>query len=68
MPRGDRTGPEGQGPMTGRKGGYCSINNEAGTASPGRSMPGRGEGCGKGRGRGMRNERGSGQGFGRGRA
>lgn len=30
MPAGDRTGPEGQGPMTGRAAGYC-----AGYDSPG---------------------------------
>jgi len=39
MPRGDRTGPVGMGPMTGRAAGYC-----AGYAVPGfvNSMPGRG--------------------------
>ncbi len=25
MPRGDRTGPMGMGPMTGRRAGYCSL-------------------------------------------
>ncbi|MEA1871201.1 MAG: DUF5320 family protein, partial [Candidatus Bipolaricaulota bacterium] len=30
MPRGDRTGPGGMGPMTGRGAGYCS-----GSAAPG---------------------------------
>ena len=42
MPRGDRTGPMGMGPMTGRAAGYC-----AGYASP---MPGRGYGVGWGGG------------------
>jgi hypothetical protein len=30
MPRGDRTGPEGKGPKTGRGLGYCSGSNKAG--------------------------------------
>lgn len=45
MPRGDRTGPDGMGPMTGRGLGDC-----AGTASP---FYGRGFGRGLGRGRGF---------------
>jgi len=52
MPRGDRSGPAGQGPMTGRRLGYC-----AGYASPGFT---RGMGAGMGRGYG------NGWGFGRG--
>jgi len=32
MPRGDRTGPDGRGPMTGRGAGYCS-----GSTTPGYS-------------------------------
>ncbi|MBN1756751.1 MAG: DUF5320 domain-containing protein [Chitinispirillaceae bacterium] len=53
MPRGDRTGPRGMGPMTGRGAGFC-----AGNAVPGfvNQMPGRGAGFG-----------GQGRGFGRGR-
>ena len=49
MPRGDRTGPWGMGPMTGRGAGFC-----AGVAMPGyeNPMPGRGLGMGFGRGRG----------------
>jgi len=36
MPRGDRTGPNGMGPMTGRAAGYCAGNDEAGwTTAPG---------------------------------
>jgi len=52
MPRGDRTGPAGMGPMTGRAAGYC-----AGYATPGFTNPfggrmGRGMGWGGGFGRG----------------
>lgn len=51
MPGGDRTGPMGQGPMTGRGMGYCS-----GYARPGFASPGFGRGIGRrGRGRGFRN-------------
>jgi len=59
MPWGDRTGPWGLGPMTGRAAGYC-----AGYPVPGymNSMPGFGWGFGFGRGWG----RGRGFGFGRG--
>ncbi len=46
MPRGDGTGPDGFGPMTGRALGYC-----AGYSSPGFTK-GRGMGLGRGRGRG----------------
>ena len=56
MPFGDRTGPLGQGPMTGRGAGYC-----AGYEAPGYANPG-GFGFGFGRGR----RRGFGRGFGRG--
>lgn len=55
MPRRDRTGPEGQGPRTGRRMGLCSGSNESGTTD--RPNIGRGKGRGRGRGRGMRNER-----------
>jgi hypothetical protein len=56
MPGGDRTGPMGLGPMTGRAAGYC-----AGFAMPGygNPAPGRGFGMGFGRGRGF-----GGRGFG----
>ena len=53
MPGGDRTGPAGMGPMTGRAAGYC-----AGNAVPGfvNTVPGRGLFGGRGgRGRGRRN-------------
>ncbi len=50
MPGGDRTGPAGLGPMTGRGAGYC-----AGYAVPGYANPllGRGYGFGYGRGLGL---------------
>jgi hypothetical protein len=53
MPRGDRTGPAGMGPMTGRAAGFC-----AGYSSPGYMNPVAGGGMGYygrgfGRGRGM---------------
>ena len=58
MPKGDRTGPSGQGPGTGRAFGYCY-----GFDSPGYTKgTGRGMGMGYGFGRGM----GRGRGFGRG--
>ena len=52
MPGGDRTGPMGMGPMTGRGAGYC-----AGFAAPGFASGGRGGffGRGRGGGRGWRN-------------
>ncbi|RKY36483.1 MAG: hypothetical protein DRP78_03525 [Candidatus Omnitrophota bacterium] len=56
MPGGDRTGPAGMGPMTGRGAGYC-----AGYMSP---IPGRGS-FGYGRGRGF-GRGGRGRGLGRG--
>ena len=45
MPRGDRTGPRGMGPMTGRGMGYC-----AGAGAPGYANLGFGRGFGGGRG------------------
>ena len=45
MPGGDRTGPNGLGPMTGRRAGFC-----AGYSSPGFSNPRYGYGRGRGRG------------------
>jgi hypothetical protein len=44
MPRGDRTGPLGQGPGTGRGAGYCG-----GSADPGFANPAAGRGLGNGR-------------------
>lgn len=60
MPRGDRTGPWGMGPMTGRRVGLCAGFPVPGFMSPG---PGYGMGRGMGAGRGF----GRGMGFGRGR-
>ena len=55
MPGGDRTGPEGAGPRTGRAMGYCSGNDRPGffygAGYGGRY--GRGRGYGRGFGRGM---------------
>lgn len=50
MPRGDGTGPRGQGQMTGRGAGYCSVSGMPGYANP---LPGRGLGTGFGVGRGF---------------
>ena len=55
MPRGDRTGPAGLGPMTGRGAGYCAGYDRPGYANP---ISGRGVGFGRGwsgRGGGFRN-------------
>ena len=59
MPGGDRTGPWGAGPMTGRASGFC-----AGYDVPGYMNPAFGRGVGGGRGRGY--GRGFGMGGGRG--
>ena len=56
MSRGDRTGPTGQGPMTGRGRGYCAGNDYAGFESMD-------AGYGRGLGRGFFG-RGIGRGFG----
>ncbi len=54
MPGGDRTGPAGMGPMTGRAAGYCAGYEAAGYMHPvsGRGFWGWGRGGGFGRGRG----------------
>ncbi|MCK4688247.1 MAG: DUF5320 domain-containing protein [Candidatus Lokiarchaeota archaeon] len=53
MPYGDRTGPRGLGPRTGRALGYCAGYDTPGyTQGPGMGL-GRGWGRGFGRGRGM---------------
>ncbi len=54
MPRGDRTGPNGLGPLTGRRAGYCAGYNVPGFMN----RPYGGFGAGRGRGLGL--------GFGRG--
>lgn len=64
MPRGDRTGPEGAGPMTGRALGYCSGNDQPGyTADAAPQGAARGPGYGRGFGRGAGRGRGRGFGF-----
>ena len=62
MPGGDRTGPAGMGPRTGRAAGYCSGYDVPGYTNPigGRGFWGRGGGYwgygrGRGGGRGRRN-------------
>ncbi len=50
MPQGDRTGPNGQGPMTGRKMGFCTGFNMPGFMNSGFR---RGMGFGRGFGRGF---------------
>ena len=66
MPGGDRTGPMGAGPRTGRAAGYCGGYDMPGYANPvpgfGRGM-GFGRGFGFGRGRGWRSRRWAGFGF-----
>lgn len=62
MPRGDGSGPNGFGPMTGRAAGFCAGYGVPGYANP---IAGRGLGSGWGRGRGA--GRGFGLGFGLGR-
>lgn len=62
MPAGDRTGPMGNGPMTGRALGSCAGNSATGYAGAGL---GRGYGMGRGCGFGGR---GGARGFGGGRA
>ncbi|HSW60870.1 MAG TPA: DUF5320 family protein [bacterium] len=56
MPRGDKTGPNGQGMMTGRKKGYCAGHNVEGTVNGlgGGLGGGFGRGFGRGLGRGKR--------------
>jgi hypothetical protein len=51
MPRGDRTGPMGMGPMTGRAAGYCAGYPVPGfmNLTAGRGFGGRGRGRGRGR-------------------
>ncbi len=62
MPAGDRTGPWGSGPRTGRGAGYC-----AGCGVPGFMNAGPGMGSGRGVGRGYGRGMGLGLGMGRGR-
>ena len=59
MPRNDKTGPDGSGPLTGRRMGVCVGNEDSYTGN--RGWFGRGSG---GRGFGGGRNRGSGRGFG----
>ena len=63
MPGGDKRGPRGQGPMTGRGAGYCAGFDEPGFMSGDAS---RGAGYGWGRGFGGRGRGRGGLGFGQG--
>jgi hypothetical protein len=55
MPRGDKTGPSGLGPMTGRAAGYCAGYSVPGFMNPTRRFGrGFGRGLGRGFGRGWR--------------
>ena len=55
MPGGDRTGPRGMGPMTGRGLGYCADYGAPGYVNPAPGLGlGRGRGWGGGRGGGGR--------------
>ncbi len=63
MPRGDRRGPNGMGPMTGRGAGFCSGSNAPGYMSG--AVGGYGMGVGRGFG-GRHNGFGAGYGAGRG--
>jgi hypothetical protein len=68
MPRGDRRGPEGAGPMTGRAFGYCAGNDRPGfavNAAPQGFKRGFRGGAGRGSGRGMGYGRGYGMGYAR---
>jgi hypothetical protein len=65
MPRGDRTGPQGQGPKTGRGMGKCGPKNQS-PASPGQGGIGAGKGQGRGSGRGTGRSKGKGRGTGKG--
>jgi len=52
MPQGDRTGPMGQGSMTGRKVGFCAGFDSPGFTKGFGGGMGRGSGFGRGMGRG----------------
>jgi hypothetical protein len=75
MPQGDRTGPQGQGPKTGKgrgkcgpKGGTPASQGQGGMGTGQGQGAGRGAGRGKGQGVGRGTGRGGGQGSGKGRS
>lgn len=65
MPKGDKTGPEGNGPKTGRKQGLCSGNDKPGFESTEVPRQGMGRGLKDGNGQGPKNGNGRGRGQGR---
>ncbi len=67
MPRGDRTGPDGQGPRTGRGQGKCGKGTQNPSQGGQRGMgSGRGGGSSRGQGQGRGSGGGQGQGGGTG--
>jgi len=65
MPRFDGTGPNGQGPITGRGMGKCNTTKEENGMNPSFGFGrGCGRGMGMGRGRGRRGGMGQGRGYG----
>lgn len=54
MPGGDRKGPMGEGPMTGRGLGLCAGNDTPGSVTDNEQLRGIGRGMGRGSGRGFR--------------
>ncbi len=63
MPRGDRTGPSGLGPMTGRRAGYCAGYDVPGYVNGGGAGFRVGAGAGRGRGAGFGGGGGGGRGW-----
>jgi len=63
MPGGDRTGPSGMGPRTGRAAGFCADYPAPGYANPFPSGFGMGQGFGRGRGGNRRGFFGGGYGW-----
>jgi len=52
MPQGNRKGPGGEGPRTGRGMGFCSGNDQPGFEQDASSLKGGRRGAGRGKGRG----------------
>jgi hypothetical protein len=68
MPREDRTGPQGQGPRTGKGQGRCNPKGRTSVLPEQGGMgSGQGQGAGQGQGRGRGTGRGSGRNSGQGR-
>lgn len=67
MPNLDKSGPNGQGSMSGRQLGLCGCNAIGVATMEERAMCGQGRGRRRGRGQGRGNGQGNGQGRGRGR-